>query len=105
MPRPIWLAHKLASDLYKTQKVLPYLAPDGKTQVGIEYRNRKPYRIHSIGVIASQNSPSTPDLKQFQDDIRETVINSVFQDEDSTRWKQVLSLIPVVIGGPSVHSG
>jgi S-adenosylmethionine synthetase len=111
MPRPIWLAHKLARQLntVKLQKVLPYLAPDGKTQVGIEYRNRKPYRIHSIGVIASQNSPSTPDLKQFQDDIRETVIDSVFQDEEIRPDEKTRIFInpdgPVIIGGPSVHSG
>jgi S-adenosylmethionine synthetase len=37
------------------QKLLPYLTPDGKTQVGVEYRDRRPYRIHSITVIASQS--------------------------------------------------
>ena len=61
MPLPIWLAHQLARQLTKARrtKLLSYLAPDGKTQVGIEYRQRQPYRIHSITVIASQNAPAT----------------------------------------------
>lgn len=111
MPRPIWLAHKLARQLetVKLKNVLPYLSPDGKTQVGIEYRDHKPYRIHSIGVIASQNSPSKPNLKQLQDDIRETVIDSVFQDEEIRPDEKTRIFInpdgPVIIGGPSVHSG
>jgi S-adenosylmethionine synthetase len=37
--------------------LLPYLTPDGTTQVGIEYRQRRPYRIHSLTVVASQNAP------------------------------------------------
>lgn len=111
MPMPIWLAHKLARRLntVKFQKVLPYLAPDGKTQVGIEYKNRKPYRIHSIGVIASQNRRSTPDLKQLQDDIRATVIDPVFQNEEIQPDEKTRIFInpdgPVIVGGPSVHSG
>jgi S-adenosylmethionine synthetase len=111
MPMPIWLAHKLARRLntVKLQKVLPYLAPDGKTQVGIEYKNRRPYRIHSIGVITSQNRPSTPDLKQLQDDIRATVIDPVFQDEEIQPDEKTRIFInpdgPVIVGGPSVHSG
>jgi S-adenosylmethionine synthetase len=57
MPLPIWLAHKLARrlTLVRRQQLLSYLTPDGKTQVGVEYRNRRPYRIHSITVIASQS--------------------------------------------------
>ena len=53
----------------KAQKMLPYLAPDGKTQVGIEYKNGRPYRIYSITVIASQNRPETsggPELKKIK---------------------------------------
>ncbi|WP_250124149.1 methionine adenosyltransferase [Chroococcidiopsis sp. CCMEE 29] len=111
MPMPIWLAHKLARRLntVKFQKVLPYLAPDGKTQVGIEYKNRKPHRIHSIGVIASQNRRSTPNLKQLQDDIRATVIDPVFQNEEIQPDEKTRIFInpdgPVIVGGPSVHSG
>jgi S-adenosylmethionine synthetase len=111
MPLPIWLAHKLARQLntVQLQKVLPYLAPDGKTQVGVEYRDRRPYRIHSISVITSQNTPSTPGLKQLQDDIRSAVIDPVFQNEAIQPDAKTRIFInpdgPVIIGGPSVHSG
>ena len=46
MPLPIWLAHRLARRLasVRQQKVLPYLTADGKTQVGVEYRERRPSR-------------------------------------------------------------
>ncbi|AFZ23771.1 methionine adenosyltransferase [Cylindrospermum stagnale PCC 7417] len=111
MPLPIWLAHKLARELsqVKRQKILPYLTPDGKTQVGVEYKNRRPDRIHSITVIASQNKPSKPDLQQLQDDIRETVIYPVFQNEDIKPDERTRIFInpdgPLIVGGPAVHAG
>jgi S-adenosylmethionine synthetase len=114
LPFPIWLAHRLARRLTsaRLQKILPYLAPDGKTQVGIEYRNRRPYRIHSLTVIGSQNSPPSaggPDLKQLQRELRETVVDFVFQEEAIRPDDQTRIFInpdgPFLIGGPSVHSG
>jgi len=114
IPLPLWLAHKLARKLtsVRLQKILPYLAPDGKTQVGIEYKNGKPSRIHSITVIASQDKPSAaggPDMKRLQDEIRQAVIDSVFPDEDIKPDRSTKIFInpdgPFIIGGPSVHSG
>lgn len=111
MPLPIWLAHKLARKLtsVRLQKILTYLAPDGKTQVGVEYKNRMPYRIHSITVIGSQNSPDNPDLKKFRDEIKDAVITPVFRDEIITPDDKTGIFInpdgPFITGGPSVHSG
>jgi S-adenosylmethionine synthetase len=114
IPLPIWLAHRLARKLTsaRLQKILPYLAPDGKTQVGVEYRNGRPYRIHGITVIASQNKSSTtggPDLGRLGDDIRQVVIDSVFMDEDIKPDRDTRLFInpdgPFLVGGPSVHSG
>jgi S-adenosylmethionine synthetase len=111
MPLPIWLAHKLARKLtsVRLRKALPYLAPDGKTQVGIEYRKRRPARIHSITVIASQNRPDTPDLARFRDEIREAVIDPVFADEAIRPDERTRIFVnpegPFVVGGPSIHSG
>ena len=83
MPLPIWLAHKLARKLtaVRLQKSLPYIAPDGKTQVGVEYRDRIPHRIHSITVIASQRNQSDADMQKLSADIRSAVIDPVFTDE------------------------
>ncbi|MFN6571703.1 methionine adenosyltransferase [Dendronalium sp. ChiSLP03b] len=111
MPLPIWLAHKLARQIseVRRKKILTYLTPDGKTQVGVEYKNRRPYRIHSITVIASQNKPSKPDLQQLHGDIRETVIAPVFEDEDIKPDEQTRIFInpdgPFIKGGPAAHSG
>lgn len=111
MPLPIWLAHKLARQISEVikQKILPYLTPDGKTQVGVEYKNRQPYRIHSITVIASQNQPTKPNLQQLQDDIRETVIYPVFANEVIKPDAKTRIFInpdgPFIIGGPTTHAG
>ncbi|MDZ8027498.1 MAG: methionine adenosyltransferase [Nostoc sp. DedQUE11] len=111
MPLPIWLAHKLARQIseVRRQQILPYLTPDGKTQVGVEYKNRHPYRIHSITVIASQNKASKPEFQQLQDDIRETIISPVFQNEEIKPDAQTRIFInpdgPFIRGGPAAHSG
>jgi len=62
MPIPIMLAHKLTRQLAKVRKknTLPYLGPDGKSQVTVEYRNGKPYRVDCI-VISTQHSPDILD--------------------------------------------
>ncbi|MFM7448501.1 MAG: methionine adenosyltransferase [Leptolyngbyaceae cyanobacterium] len=114
LPLPIWLAHQLARRLsvVRYERVLPYLAPDGKVQVGIEYRDRRPARIHSITIVASHTplfSPSEMDLNQIYADLRETVIDVVFEPEairpdgDTRIFIDLGSSLAV--GGPSVHSG
>jgi len=110
MPLPIWLARKLSRRLAsaRLQKILTYLSPDGKTQVGIEYRNRKPKRIHSITVIASQNQEDTPNLKQLRDEIRRPSSNRYSWTRKCNRMQRHdfrQSDGPFIIGGPSVHSG
>ena len=113
MPLPIWLAHKLARQLtsLRLQRTLPYLEPDGKTQVAVEYRQGKPYRIHSITLIASQTRPQSggPTLQRLEDDLRELVITSVFNDENIVPDKRTRIFVnpdgPFIIGGPSIHSG
>jgi S-adenosylmethionine synthetase len=114
MPLPIWLAHKLARKLtsVRAQHLLPYLEPDGKTQVGVEYKNGKPCRIQSITVIASQTkAPQAggPSLNQLEEEIRETVIAPVFKDEDIPPDDRTRIFVnpdgPFIMGGPSIHSG
>ncbi|MBW4432237.1 MAG: methionine adenosyltransferase [Pelatocladus maniniholoensis HA4357-MV3] len=114
IPLPIWLAHQLARRLtnVRHEKILPYIAPDGKTQVGIEYRDRKPYRIHSISILASKKPSSTSNIADentLQQEVKEIVIDHVFakaeyQPDDKTRIFIDFDQ-PFAIGGPSVHSG
>jgi S-adenosylmethionine synthetase len=114
IPLPIWLAHKLARKLtsVRIQKVLPYLSPDGKTQAGVEYRGGRPSRIHSLTVIGSQTRSAEhggPDLSRFRKEIREAVIEPVFQDEAIKPDARTRIFVnpdgPLIVGGPSVHSG
>ena len=107
----LFRSHRLARRLtsVRLQKILPYLAPDGKTQVGVEYSDRRPYRIHSITVTASQNRASEPDSKRMHTEIREAVIDAVFHEEEIKPDEKTQVFInpdgPFITGGPSVHSG
>ncbi|MEJ2060072.1 MAG: methionine adenosyltransferase [Gammaproteobacteria bacterium] len=111
MPLPIWLAHRLARRLtaVRLNEELPYLAPDGKTQVGVEYRNRKPHRIHSITLIASQTTADQPDIEVLCEDLKRLVIDPTFADEKVRPDKNTRIFInpegAVIGGGPSLHSG
>jgi S-adenosylmethionine synthetase len=114
MPSPVWLAHKLARRLtsVRLQRILPYLEPDGKTQVGVEYKDGRPHRIHAITIIASQDKAEAnggPDLKRLQDDMMEYVIEPAFHDEEIMTDGRTKIFInpegPVIIGGPFVRRG
>ena len=74
MPMPIQLAHKITTRLEKTRqnKTLPWLRPDGKSQVTVEYENSKPKRIHTV-VVSTQHAPSIG-YKQLRKQIIEKVI-------------------------------
>ena len=110
MPAPIYLAHKVARRLtsVRLQKTLPYLAPDGWTQVGIEYRDRSPYRIYSVTVIATQTT-SEVSLSKLKGDVMEAIIEPAFYDEPLKPDGETRIFVNpdglVLTGGPSIHSG
>ncbi len=108
MPLPISLAHKLARRLAEVRKeeILPYLRPDGKTQVTIEYdENNKPVRVDTI-VISTQHHPEVT-LEQIQRNIKEYVINEVVPtnliDEETKYFINPTGRF--VIGGPQGDAG
>lgn len=108
MPLPIMLAHKIAMRLSEARKqdVLPYLRPDGKSQVTIEYRDGKPFRIDTI-VVSSQHSPDVH-LKDMKEDIIEKVIKPVVPKELLDEEKVKYYINPTgrfVIGGPMGDTG
>jgi S-adenosylmethionine synthetase len=111
LPLPIWLAHKLARRLAgaRTDKRLAYLAPDGKTQVAVEFRDRRPHRIHSVTLVASQHEAATPTPVRLREDLVEHVIGPAFQDEALRPDAQTRIFVnpdgPQVVGGPTLHSG
>jgi len=111
MPLPIWLAHRLARRLaaVRQDRGLVYLSPDGKTQVGVEYRDRKPYRIHSIALMASQREPGRPRPEELRRDLIDSVIKPVFAEEPVRPDAQTRIFVnpegTLVGGGPAVHAG
>jgi S-adenosylmethionine synthetase len=111
MPLPIWLAHKLSKQIaaVRSEKVLPYLCSEAKTDVGVEYKDRKPFRIHSITITASQKDMEQPDIKRLRSDLRDAVIEQVFRDEPLKPDNLTEIFINPEgifhLGGPSVHSG
>ncbi|TYS19891.1 methionine adenosyltransferase [Rossellomorea vietnamensis] len=108
MPLPISLAHKISRRLTEVRKddVLPYLRPDGKTQVTVEYdENDKPVRIDTI-VISTQHHPEVS-LERIQRNLKEYVIDPVVPKElidDETKYF-INPTGRFVIGGPQGDAG
>jgi S-adenosylmethionine synthetase len=108
MPMTIMLAHKLARKLTDVRRsdVLSYLRPDGKSQVSIEYRDDKPYKVRTI-VISTQHSPDIT-LKEIREDIIEKVIKPVIPPELLDEENVVYHINPTgrfVVGGPQGDTG
>ena len=108
MPYPIYLAHKLTRQLSKVRKdgTLPYLRPDGKSQVTVEYDSEgKPLRLDAV-VVSSQHSEDVT-WEQIKADIKKYVIDPILPQElldDETK----IYINPTgrfVIGGPAGDSG
>ena len=107
MPMPAYLANKLSLRLTQVRKtgVLPYLRPDGKTQVTVEYVDGKPVRIDAI-VISSQHAPEVEN-DQIRKDIIEHVISAVVPAEmlDENTKYYINPTGRFVIGGPQGDAG
>ncbi|GAB6274784.1 MAG: methionine adenosyltransferase [Peptococcaceae bacterium] len=107
MPLPISLAHKLAKQLAVVRKnrEMPYLRPDGKVQVTVEYEDDKPVRLHTI-VISAQHHPKV-EIDVMRLDLIRKVIRKVVPEElldDSTRYL-VNPTGRFVVGGPQGDTG
>lgn len=107
MPMPISLAHKLAKKLTAVRKdgTIPYLLPDGKTQVTIEYVDGKPSRVDTV-VVSSQHKASA-ELSQIREDIIEKVIKPTIPAEllDENTKYFINPTGRFVVGGPMGDSG
>ncbi|HHU82172.1 MAG TPA: methionine adenosyltransferase [Firmicutes bacterium] len=107
MPAPIFYAHQLTRRLAEVRKngILPYLRPDGKSQVTVEYEDGRPVRITAV-VVSAQHHPEV-DLKTFREEIREEVIDKTLPAEllDGKTKYYVNPTGRFVTGGPQGDSG
>jgi S-adenosylmethionine synthetase len=108
MPMPIWLAHRLAHRLSEVRKagVLPYLRPDGKTQVTIEYEGNRPVRLDTV-LISTQHQPGIDIETLLKPDLRDHVIRPLlppqFADDDFTLLCNPTGTFE--LGGPHADTG
>lgn len=106
MPMPILLAHKLTQKLAEVRKnkVLPWVRPDGKSQVSVRYENNKPTKIETI-VISTQHAPEIS-----QEQISKEIIDKVIKPVLGNLWNDQIKMHinptgKFVIGGPHGDSG
>jgi S-adenosylmethionine synthetase len=112
MPLPIALAHRLARRLTEVRKngVLPYLRPDGKTQVTIQYDGKTPVRLDTV-VLSTQHAADIDLDSMLTPDIREKVVNTVLEDlgHESLDISDYRLLVnptgKFVLGGPMGDAG
>jgi S-adenosylmethionine synthetase len=107
-PLPIWLAHRLAQRLAQVRKagVLPYLRPDGKTQVTVEYENGRPIRLGTV-LVSTQHKPSVDLETLLKPDLRTHVIEPIIPEQFAGDRYAVLAnpTGKFELGGPNADAG
>ncbi|MFZ5451564.1 MAG: methionine adenosyltransferase [Thermodesulfobacteriota bacterium] len=106
MPMPIWYAHRLAERLAKVRKdgTLPFLRPDGKTQVTVRYENGMPKSIHTVVVAAQHNPEVKPE--QVKEAVIEEVVKKTIPTELLVDTKFLVNTTGrFVVGGPLADCG
>jgi S-adenosylmethionine synthetase len=108
MPLPIWLAHRLSQRLSQVRKagVLPYLRPDGKTQVTFEYEDGKPVALKTV-LISTQHGPDIDLETLLKPDLRDHVIAPLVPDTFVDDRYQILAnpTGKFELGGPHADTG
>jgi S-adenosylmethionine synthetase len=108
MPLPIWLAHRLAHRLSEVRKagVMPYLRPDGKTQVTVDYEDGRPKRLRTV-LISSQHQPGLDTETLLKPDLQEHVIHPLLPPGlDADNYELLANPTgSFVLGGPHADTG
>ena len=107
MPLPIWLAHRLAHRLAEVRKagILPYLRPDGKTQVSFDYEDGKPVALRTV-VISTQHQPGLDAETLIKPDIEEHVIAPLVPPEFAEGFNVLVNPTGTFeLGGPRADTG
>jgi len=108
MPMPIYLAHKLTHRLSQVRKdgTLPWLRPDGKSQVTVEYRNGRPYRVDTV-LVSTQHAPEISQ-EQIRAEVEKNIIATVLRAAGLSSDGLKIYVNPTgrfVIGGPQGDAG
>jgi S-adenosylmethionine synthetase len=107
MPMPLMLAHKLSRQLATVRKEgsIPYLRPDGKSQVTVEYRDGRPVRIDKV-LVSAQHNPTVPQTT-IREDIIERVVKPILPPEmmDAQPEYLVNPTGHFAVGGPQADTG
>ena len=108
MPLPIWLAHRLAHRLSEVRKagILPYLRPDGKTQVTFDYEDGRPVRLRTV-LISTQHQPGLDAETLIKPDLEEHVVHPLLPTDVETEGYD-LYVNPTgtfELGGPHADTG
>jgi S-adenosylmethionine synthetase len=108
MPLPIWLAHRLAHRLSEVRKagILPYLRPDGKTQVTVDYENGRPVALKAV-LISTQHQPGLDAETLIKPDLKEHVILPLLPPNiDTSDFKVLVNPTGTFeLGGPHADTG
>jgi S-adenosylmethionine synthetase len=108
MPLPIWLAHRLAHRLAEVRRanVLPYLRPDGKTQVTFEYEDGQPVRLKTV-LISTQHQPGLDTDTLLKPDLQEHVIHPLLPPQFANDKYELLAnpTGAFELGGPHADTG
>src|SRR5437899_2205106 len=108
MPLPIWLAHRMAQRLAEVRKagVLPYLPPDGKTQVTFEYDDRRPVALKTV-LVSTQHQPGLDAETLLKPDLQEHVIHPLLPPQFADDRYELLAnpTGTFELGGPHADTG
>ncbi|MBT9135872.1 MAG: S-adenosylmethionine synthase [Firmicutes bacterium] len=107
LPLPISLAHQLARrlSLVRKQRLIPYLRPDGKTQVTVEYEGSRPLRVDTV-VVSAQHKPDIPLSTIREDIINKVVLATIPRDLLDANTKYFINPTGrFVVGGPQGDTG
>jgi S-adenosylmethionine synthetase len=111
IPLSLWAAHQLARrlDRLRHEETLPYLLPDGLSQVSIEYTHRRPHRVHTVTLITSHDIGKADSPAGISSDLHDMVIRPVFDEMPIKMDAQTVVHInpegPILAGGPTIHAG
>jgi S-adenosylmethionine synthetase len=109
MPLPIVLAHRLARGLERARSELPWLMPDGKVQVAVEYRGRRPARVHALALTAALDPDRRPAAAALEEALAARVVEPGFAGLEVRPDPRTRVLInpggPFLVGGPARHAG